>query len=314
MNPIQKILSEHRLMILDGAFASELERRGCNLNDPLWSAKILIENPEIIRQVHRDYYEAGADCATTASYQATIDGFMKRGFPEARALELITLSVTLARQARDEFWAASGHDAHRPYPLVAASVGPYGAYLADGSEYRGNYGLDEAALREFHRRRMAILVGAQPDLLACETIPCLVEALAIASLLPEHPGMYAWISFSARDGEHINSGERIEACARAIDPYPQVAAIGVNCTAPEHIGSLITEIRKGTEKPILVYPNSGETYDAVTKTWHGTTAEGSYGASARLWHEKGASIIGGCCRTSPEDIREIAAWARKTAN
>ena len=213
MNPIEKILAEFGVMILDGAFATELERRGCDLNDPLWSAKILMENPEVIGLVHRDYYEAGADCATTASYQATVAGFMRRGLSEDKALSLIKLSVEIARRVRDDFWRSVEDKSARPYPLVAASVGPYGAFLADGSEYRGDYALSEDELGEFHRARMATLLEAKPDVLACETIPCLKEALAIARLLQRHPGVYGWISFSARDGQHINSGEPISECA-----------------------------------------------------------------------------------------------------
>ena len=312
MNPIDRIIAGHGLMILDGAFASELERRGLSLDDPLWSAKALLEHPDLIAQVHRDYYEAGADCVITASYQATVEGFMKRGLSETQALDLIAQSVIIAKQVRDDFWNNLTDKSSRPYPLVAASVGPYGAFLADGSEYRGDYALDEAALKNFHRRRLATLVAAKPDILACETLPCLKEALAIASLLQEHPGTYAWISFSARDGKHINSGERIAECARALDGFAPIAAIGVNCTAPEFVSGLIGEIRKGTTKPVIVYPNSGEKYDPATKTWHGTTRDNSFGKSARTWRKKGASIIGGCCRTSPKDIREIASWARKT--
>lgn len=312
MNPLQRITDDFGVMLLDGALATELERRGCDLDDPLWSARVLMENPEMIGLVHRDYFEAGADCATTASYQASVEGFMKRGLSEQAALDLITLSVVIAKRVRDEFWSRLVDPSARPYPLVAASVGPYGAFLADGSEYRGDYGraLDEEALMRFHRLRLKTLIAAQPDLLACETIPCLKEALAIARLLREFPGNYAWISFSARDGTRINSGEAIADCARALDGFGEVAAIGINCTAPEYVGSLIGEIRKGTDKLIVVYPNSGERYDPATKTWQGSTAEGSYGSSARVWHEKGARIIGGCCRTSPGDIRAIAAWAR----
>lgn len=327
MNPIERIVDDYGVMLLDGALASELERRGCDLNDALWSAKVLMENPELIGQVHRDYYAAGADCATSASYQASVEGFMRRGLSEAQALELIALSVGIARRVRDAFWSSltASERAARPYPLVAASVGPYGAFLADGSEYRGDYRdadgqpLGEEALARFHRRRLPTLVAAGPDLLACETIPCLAEARAIARLLPEFPGCHAWISFSARDGEHINSGEAIVDCARALDGCAQVAAIGVNCTAPQYVESLIGEIRQGTAKPILVYPNSGEQYDATDKTWHaaGSTnsyaayaAYAAYGELARRWHACGATIIGGCCRTSPRDIAEIAAWAR----
>lgn len=310
MNPIANILKEHPVLILDGAFSTELERRGCNLNDPLWSAKIIMENPEAIAAVHEDYFKAGADCVITASYQATFEGFMKRGLSEKDAGRLLTTSIHLAQEARDRFWSRLENRIQRPRPLVAASVGPYGAYLADGSEYRGNYAIDEDALVQFHRKRLHTLIAARPDILACETIPCLTEAKALVRLLKESPDIFSWISFSAKDGEHINNGERMEECARFLDNHEQVAAIGVNCTAPEHIESLIAEIGKGTDKPIVIYPNGGEHYDAVTKTWHGTSSAVSYGDIALHWHRQGAQIIGGCCRTTPADIHQIATWAR----
>lgn len=311
MNPIETILNTYPLLILDGAFATELERRGCDLNDPLWSAKMLMENPEQIASVHTGYFEAGADCVITASYQATYEGFMQRGLSEGQAEGFIQLSVILARKARDLFWETHDQRLHRPKPLVAASVGPYGAFLADGSEYRGDYGLSETELAAFHRRRLRALIEAGPDLLACETIPCLVEAKAIVNLMAEHPGICGWVSFSARDGLHINSGEKIRDCAGWLDAHPLVAAVGVNCTAPDHVASLIAEIRKGTNKPIVVYPNSGEQYDPVAKIWHGHPSGVSYGERARGWFKEGAGLIGGCCRTTPEDIRAIAAWARQ---
>lgn len=310
MNPLQEILADYPLLILDGAFATELERRGCDLNDPLWSAKVLMENPELIGAVHNDYFAAGADCVITASYQATFEGFARRGLTEQQAHDVIQVSVTIAARARDAFWAEPANRINRPKPLVAASVGPYGAYLADGSEYRGDYSLDETALAAFHRARLQTLIAAGPDILACETIPCLREAKALVGLMAEHPGMYCWISFSARDGLSISNGERIRDCARWLDGHEQVAAVGVNCTPPEHIGSLIAEIRKGTDKPIVVYPNSGERYDAVAKLWHGSSLGHSYGELARSWFEQGARLIGGCCRTTPADIRSIVAWAR----
>src|SRR5688500_3648432 len=222
MNPIAPILDCHPALVIDGALATELERRGCDLKDKLWSAKILLEQPEIIKQVHLDYFKAGADCAITASYQATIEGFAKRGLNKEEAIALIKKSVELAREARDEFWADPGNRVGRPKPLVAASVGPYGAFLADGSEYRGNYGLSEAALIDFHRPRLAALVAAGADMLACETIPCLLEASALVRLLAEFPGVSAWMSFSARDERHIYYGERLADCAAFLDDYPQV--------------------------------------------------------------------------------------------
>lgn len=310
MNPIEHILKEQAMMILDGAFSTELEHKGCDLNDPLWSAKVLIENPDIIAAVHEDYYKAGADCVITASYQATYEGFMKRGLSEAEAGRLIALSVEIAKGVRDRFWAKEVNQSLRSKPLVAASVGPYGAYLADGSEYRGNYGLDRKALSDFHRKRMQTLIEAGPDILACETIPCLLEAQAIVDVLKEHSKMYAWISFSAKDGQHINSGERIEDCAKWLNDKSQIAAIGVNCTAPQYMESLIDKIRRGTDKPIIVYPNSGEIYDPKEKDWHGHSTSEHYAVDAMKWYQRGARIIGGCCRTTPEHIHEIAVLAQ----
>ena len=311
MNPVKNILDTFPLMILDGAVSTELERRGCDLNDALWSAKILMENPEVIGTVHADYFEAGADCVITASYQATYEGFMKRGLNERQARELIQLSVKIAAKARDHFWSNSDNRKNRPKPLVAASVGPYGAYLADGSEYHGDYTLNEIELTAFHRKRLQTLIKAEPDILSCETIPCLIEAQVIAGLIEENPGIYSWVSFSAKDGLHINSGEKVEDCARWLNRIEQVAAVGVNCTAPEHIASLIVEMKKGTDKPIIVYPNSGEHYDVGEKAWGGGSTDFSFGESARNWFALGARVIGGCCRTTPQDIMSIAAWARE---
>jgi homocysteine S-methyltransferase len=310
MNPIASILDRHPVLVIDGALATELERRGCDLKDDLWSAKVLLEQPEIIKQVHFDYFRAGADCVITASYQATIEGFAKRGLTEAEAIALIQKSVWLAKEARDEFWADPDNRAGRSKPFVAASVGPYGAFLADGSEYRGNYGLSKKDLMDFHRPRMKALIDAGADMLACETIPCQIEALAITDLLKEFPNMTAWISFTARDGRHISEGQVFADCVREFDSHPQVTAMGINCTSPVYTPSLIREAKKSTTKPIVVYPNSGETYDAANDEWNGDAVVESFGEQAREWYTAGARLIGGCCRTTPEDIRVIAGWAR----
>ena len=310
MNPIASILDHYPALVIDGALATELERRGCDLRDELWSAKILLEQPEIIKQVHLDYFKAGADCAITASYQATVEGFSKRGLSQREAIDLIHRSVKLAREARDEFWANESNRAGRSKPFIAASVGPYGAFLADGSEYRGNYGLSEKELMNFHRPRMQALIEAGADLLACETIPSLIEAQTLARLLKEFPNITAWISFSGRDERHISEGQVFADCVRQLEGNPQIAAIGINCTSPAYIPSLIGEAKTVTEKPILVYPNSGETYDAARNDWNGDPVLDSFGEQARSWYEAGARLIGGCCRTTPEDIRIIASWAR----
>lgn len=310
MNPIEHILKDFPVMILDGALSTELEHRGCNINDPLWSAKILLDDPDLIAQVHTDYFMAGADCAITSSYQATIEGFVKQGHSEQEAVRLIQESVQLAVQARDIFWESVQDKSQRPKPLVAASVGPYGAFLADGSEYRGDYGLTEEELMQFHRPRMKLLLEAGADILACETIPCLLEAQAIVRLLEEFHGAYAWISFSAKDGLHLNHGEPVADCADWLDKHEQVAAVGVNCTSPEYISSLISQIRSHTSKPVIVYPNSGEQYDAKTRHWEGASSHESFGYSAKDWYDQGARLIGGCCRTTPADIQAIGKWAR----
>jgi homocysteine S-methyltransferase len=301
-NPLDPIL-QTRPVILDGAMATELEARGADLHDALWSAKILMEQPTLIRDVHLDYFRAGADCAITASYQATIEGFRARGLAQADALTLIKKSVSLAQEARGIYWAEA--NPREQTQFIAGSVGPYGAFLADGSEYRGGYGLSEAQLIDFHGPRIAALVEAGVDILACETIPTLIEARALITLLAEFPQTPAWISFSARDETTINHGESMVECARVCDASPNVVAVGLNCTPPNVIPALIREARKGTQKPILVYPNSGEMWDAQTNSWYGETHSETYGAQAKEWYEAGARIIGGCCRTTPEHIQSV---------
>ncbi|NTV63562.1 MAG: homocysteine S-methyltransferase [Oscillochloris sp.] len=310
MNPIDTILQSYPILILDGALATELERRGCDLNDPLWSARMLLEQPDMIRQVHADYFAAGADCAITASYQATFPGFARRGLGVQAATELMRRSVRLASEARDAFWAVEANRAGRPRPIVAASIGPYGAFLHDGSEYRGDYGISEAELIAFHRPRMAVMADSGADLLAVETIPCLKEALAITHLLEEFPQISAWVSFSARDSEYISHGESFAACAAQIGRHPQVVAIGINCTPPQFVPDLISAARAVTDIPLIAYPNSGEVYQPESHSWAGVSECEGYGLQARTWYEAGARVIGGCCRTTPEHIRAIAAWAR----
>ena len=307
-SPVADFLQAQPVLVLDGALATELEQRGADLNDPLWSARLLIEQPGLIRQLHLDYFLAGADVATTASYQASFEGFARRGLDAAAAAELMRTSVRLATEARDAFWAEPGHRVGRRRPLVAASVGPYGAMLADGSEYRGHYALDEAALMAFHRPRLQVLATAGADLLACETLPCLAEARALARLLAEEfPTTPAWISFSCRDAQHNSQGERLADCAAALEDFPQVLAIGLNCTAPQHVDALIAELRAHTTKPVVVYPNSGEQYDAVHKRWLGCAHDQAFAEQAAGWARGGARLIGGCCRTSPADIRALRA-------
>ena len=306
-DPLAPFLEGGGVLVLDGGLATELEGMGLNLDPPLWSARVLRDAPEAIAAVHRTYLDAGADCITTASYQATFEGFAREGLSRAEAALLLRRSVELATAARDAFWSDPLNRAGRHRPLVAASIGPYGAYLANGAEYTGDYDLDEAGLAAFHRERLLVLATAGADLLACETIPSAAEARALARLLAEVPGAPAWFSFSCRDAERISDGTPLVECVRELAPHPQIVAMGVNCTAPEHVESLLRAAATVTAKPLVAYPNSGERYAAASRTWLGARFADDWGACGRLWRGAGARLIGGCCRTGPAHIRSLRA-------
>lgn len=305
-DPIAEFLARQPFLVLDGALATELEHRGADLADPLWSAKVLLQQPNLIRSVHLDYFKAGADVATTSTYQASFEGFAGRGIERHAAAGLMRNAVALAAAARDEFWSDPSHRAARVRPLIAASVGPYGAVLADGSEYRGHYAISDRELAAFHRPRLEVLATSGADLLACETLPCLREALVILRLLEEFPAMNAWVAFSCRDGSRNCEGEEISRCAAELEGCSQVAAVGVNCTAPRFAAELLRQMGGRTGKPLIAYPNSGQIYDAVAKRWSAPQTGTPFAAHASDWHAAGARLIGGCCRTTPEDIRAIA--------
>jgi homocysteine S-methyltransferase len=281
-------------LVLDGGLATELERRGADLRDELWSARVLLEDPDLIRDVHAAYFAAGADVAITASYQASFEGFARRGLDEGDTRRLLQLSVRLARDAAGD----SGQ--------VAASIGPYGASLADGSEYVGRYGLTVERLIGWHRPRLDALLAAGPDLLAVETIPAIEEAEAIVMLLGEHPEARAWISFSCRDGERISDGTPFRDAAALAASSPQVVAVGVNCTPPGFVPSLLASAAD-LATPLLAYPNLGSTWDATARAWRATGPRPDFGRESVRWREAGATAVGGCCGTTPEDIAAIAA-------
>ena len=309
MNPIQNLLSHQPVIVIDGALGTELERKGCDLNDALWSSKVLIDSPSIIKDIHLSYLEAGADCITTSSYQSSIEGFMAHGFDAQTAYALIRKSSEIAVEARDAFWSqlTEGERSHRQKPIVIASLGPYGAYLANGSEFRGDYPLDKQTMFNFYRPRIQALIEGGAEMLGCETLPSSEEALLVIELLnTEFPHVHAWFSFSAKDREHISNGETIESVVQAVASHDAVVAIGINCTAPQYIDTLIQRMATQTNKPIIVYPNSGETYDAEHKTWHDHSTHGEFATQAQTWFEHGARLIGGCCRTSPREIKDVA--------
>jgi homocysteine S-methyltransferase len=304
MKPVQQ-LDLNGLHILDGAMATELERRGFNLDGPLWSAHLLESSPEAIAEVHRAYLEAGADCLLTASYQVSAEGFQQIGYdPEdagKAADRALRASVTIAEKVRSEYLAAS------PRRIwIAASLGPYGAMLHNGAEYHGNYECSYEELVGFHGRRIAVLAQTNADFLAFESIPSLEEAKAILTALRPYPDVPAYLSFTCRDGMHVSHGEILRECAELLDGQPQIIGIGVNCTRPELIAGLIRELAEVTSKPVIVYPNSGEEWDAVHRCWQGDGQIKEFGELALRWRSAGAQWIGGCCRTGPEHVRMVA--------
>ncbi|MEH6588665.1 MAG: homocysteine S-methyltransferase [Halioglobus sp.] len=288
-------------LLIDGGLATELEAKGFNLAHTLWSARLLQETPQAIVDAHLAYLRAGAGCIISASYQASIPGFQSQGLTHEQAQSLLQLSVTLGKQAIAQFCKESMSPVT---PLLAASIGPYGAFLADGSEYRGDYTLSEQELVDFHRQRLALLVQANPDFLACETIPCLVEANALSQLIEQYQAP-AWISFSCRNGQQLSSGEAISDAAKRLKDNPYIFAIGINCSAPQYISELLTEIKRHWRGRIVVYPNSGEHYQADSGSWTGTTEPQDCGLAAGRWLQQGANIIGGCCRMGPEHIQAM---------
>lgn len=295
--PLADVLTA-RPVVLDGGLATLLERRGHDLASALWSARLLRDDPGALEAAHAEFFAAGAEVAITASYQASFEGFAALGLDVDAAASLMRRSVEVAVAARD---------AVAPDGWVAASVGPYGAVLADGSEYRGDYDLDVAGLRAFHRPRLEVLAAAGADVLAVETVPCLAEVEAVLAEL-DGLGHPVWLSLSA-DGDRTRAGEPLaEAFAMAAD-VAEVVAVGVNCTAPGDVAGAVP--LAAAQRPAVVYPNSGQTWDAAARAWTGTSAFAP--EDVRGWVDAGARLVGGCCRVGPEDVAALRAALAPTA-
>jgi homocysteine S-methyltransferase len=289
-------------LLLDGGLSNVLEEQGFDLNHKLWYAHLLETNPEAIIKAHYDYLKSGAHCITTSSYQSSIPGFMAMGHNRTRAEKFIVKSVQLAEMAIEKAISSRLIDFK---PFIAASIGPYGAYLADGSEYRGNYGVSDKILSAFHIDRIALLDKTNADFLAIETIPGFQEAKVLSEILykVEKP---TWISFSFQDDHRINDGTEIEHCLSLLTNHPKVFAIGVNCTAPKYISGIVKRIKASTcDKKIIVYPNSGQAYNAQSKTWLGISDPNLFIKMAKEWMNLGVDIIGGCCRIGPRHIKSL---------
>lgn len=285
------------VLVLDGGLSNALEDRGLDLSSDLWTARLLLDDPAQIAAVHRDYYLAGADVATTASYQASVPSLVAAGLTKREAEHTIVSSVSLACGVRDEVASETGRRL-----LVAASVGPYGAVLADGSEYRGRYGVSPAALRDFHGPRLELLASAAPDLLAVETIPDAEEAEVLVPLLDEL-GLPAWFSYSVEAGS-TRAGQPLAEAYAVLAGSTSIVAAGVNCSAPRDVMQAVTTAVEVTSLPAVTYPNLGETWDSETNTWHGDAAFDT--ALAAEWVASGARLVGGCCRVGPAHIAELA--------
>lgn len=282
-----------RPVVLDGGLATLLERHGHDLSSDLWSARLLRDDPDAIGAAHREFFAAGAEVAISSSYQVSYEGFAAAGADRDEVTQLLRRSVQVAAEARD---------AVAPSGWVAASVGPYGAVLADGSEYRGDYDLDVAGLRAFHRPRLDVLaatVGDGADVLAVETVPCLAEVEAVLAEL-DGSGVPAWLSLSAADGR-TRAGEPLEEAFAMAADVDEVLAVGVNCTTPADAGAAVP--LAGRHGPVVVYPNSGQGWNAVTRQWEGRSAFDA--ADVAAWVDAGGRLVGGCCRVSPEDIAAL---------
>ncbi|MEM6877736.1 MAG: homocysteine S-methyltransferase [Bacteroidota bacterium] len=297
-----KIFDTDYPIVLDGGLSNVLEADGCELDHKLWTANLIRYRPEAIVQAHLAYITAGADCIITSSYQASLPGLQDQGYSAKAAKGLLVESVRLAEMAI-ELALNSGMTEKKP--LVAASIGPYGAYLADGSEYRGNYKVSDQLLYDFHLDRIHILDGTKADILACETIPSLQEAKVLSEIL-KNAQTPAWISFSCKDGEHLNDGSKIEEALSIFKDQHRVFAIGVNCTHPSYISEIIGRIKQAQlGKKIVIYPNSGECYHPSDKAWKETNPRVSFLEMACEWLDLGVDIIGGCCRVGPQEISAL---------
>ena len=312
-------LLEERDVFIDGGLATELEARGHDLTDRLWSARLLRDEPQAIEDVHAAYFEAGADVAITASYHASFEGFAAAGIERDEAARLLRLSVELAQRARER----TGGHATRPdraaavtgerpkaavtHGLVAGSVGPYAVVFADGTEYTGDYrDATDEQVADTQRARIAELVAAGADLLAVETIPNGREAAIFAELLEEVPGVEAFVSFCCRDGESLSDGTPIGEAIGAAGRTGRVAAFGINCTPPQYVEALLEAARRATDLPLLVYPNAGRVWDGNTYTWSGTGVDRLAPELVQRWRMRGARAIGGCCGIGPAAIAELA--------
>ncbi|WP_270992756.1 homocysteine S-methyltransferase [Streptococcus agalactiae] len=284
MGRFKELLESKKALILHGALGTELESRGCDVSGKLWSDKYLIEDPAAIQTIHEDYIRAGADIVTTSTYQATLQGLAQVGVSESQAEDLIRLTVQLAKAVREQVWKSLTKEekSERIYPLISGDVGPYAAFLADGSEYTGLYDIYKEGLKNFHRHRIELLVE-------------------------DFPQVEAYMSFTSQDGKTISDGSAVAGLAKAIDVSPQVVALGINCSSPSLVADFLQAIAEQTDKPLVTYPNSGEIYDGASQSWQSSRDHShTLLENTSDWQKLGAQVVGGCCRTRPADIADLS--------
>lgn len=297
-------------LLIDGAMSTALEQLGADTNNSLWTASVLANQPALVKKVHQEYFKAGARLAITDTYQANVPAFIKNGYSKQEAHSLIQRAVALAKEARDEYQQETGI-----YNYVAGALGPYGAYLANGSEYTGDYHLSTVEYQQFHRPRLTDILTVGVDVIAIETQPRLDEVLAELDLVKElAPDTLCYVSFSLKDSTRLPDGTPLAVAARTVAKYPNVFAVGVNCIPLEEVTAAIETIHQATDKPIIAYPNSSATYDPTTKTWsypHGRRSLVDY---LPQWLAAGLTIVGGCCTTTPQDIAALHEYLKGGAH
>ena len=295
----QQWINEQDIVILDGSMSRLLEEQGLEINHRLWTALALVEQPEAIYQVHKQYFDADANVAITASYQATVKSFEDVGYSEKQAIAYIERSVTLAKKAKQD---SKGGQAK----WIAGSIGPYGAYLSDGSEYTGAYQISDYELKDFHEERIKALIASGVDVLAIETIPRLDELRVILNIIAVI-NFPVWVSISLKDTAHLANGDSLADFQQLVEQDQNVIAYGINCVSPQLVAPVIENLSVAATKPLVAYPNSGAIFDAVTKTWsEEISVEQVFSTDARCWHQKGAKLIGGCCCSTEHDIARLA--------
>ncbi|KAF6215599.1 hypothetical protein GE061_010355 [Apolygus lucorum] len=286
-------------------FTTELELQTGAPADghPLWASRFLVTDPEACVATYRELIRSGAGMVFTNTYQATPEAFMTHlELTESEALDVFKESVNLCRRAIKEEKMQN--------IIVAGSVGSINALRADGSEYSGEFcsGISRETYISKHRSRLQALVDGGVDFITFETLPCSEEALALIDLLREFPGIKGWISFFGRNTTEISNGEKfadaaVKCWARGKD---QLVAVGVNCLDPAWVTPLFLSLKASDPTiPFVAYPNSGEKYDTAAKKWTPCESQKRVADYFPEWLDMGIAYVGGCCRNTAEDLRDM---------